>query len=108
MAGFTSFPCSLQKLPYNGEEGMFVSMFKFHLPFHTMAVKLPFTLVFRSPPFNFVLCPKYFGIAFLFCLKVPQFNVLACKLSKMKRNCPQMTCVPHVQSLQQLLLQLHV
>jgi len=47
MAGFTAFPCSSQKLPSNGGECMFISTFTFHLSFHSMAVKLSFTIVFR-------------------------------------------------------------
>jgi hypothetical protein len=47
-----------------------------------MAVKLPFPLVFRSPLFNFILCPKFYSVPFLFGLTVPrQFIVLLCKSS---------------------------
>ena len=55
LAGFMAFPYSSQKLTSSGEECMFVSMFTFRMSFHTMAVKLPFTLVIRSPLFIFIL-----------------------------------------------------
>jgi hypothetical protein len=44
MTCFTVLLCSLQKLTSIGEECMFVSMFKFCLSFHTMAVKGVFHL----------------------------------------------------------------
>jgi len=72
MAGFMAFQCGSQKLHSNGEECMFVSMFIFHLSFHAMAVKLPFTLVFRSPLFISIVYPKFYGIPFLFGLTVAQ------------------------------------
>ena len=81
MFGFTAFPCTSQKLPSSSGKCVFVSMFIFRLSFHTMSVHLPFPLVFRSPLLNFILCPRFFSIPFLFCLIVPQqFIVLVCKL----------------------------
>jgi hypothetical protein len=41
------------------------NMQTFCLTFHTMAVKSPFTLVFRSPLFIFILCPEFFCTPFL-------------------------------------------
>ena len=47
-----------------------------------MTVKSPLTLIFTSPNFNFIFCPKFLDILFQFNLKVPQqFNVLVCKSS---------------------------
>jgi hypothetical protein len=58
------------------------NIFTFQLSFQTMAVKLPFTLICRSPLFVFTVCPKFFGNLFLFGLTVPQqFIVLVCKSS---------------------------
>ena len=82
MVGFMAFPCSSQKLSFNGGECKFFSMFTFCLSFHTMAVKLPFTLVLRSPLFVLIFSPKFFGMHFMFGLTVPQqFIVLVCKSS---------------------------
>jgi len=82
MAGLMAFPRSSQKLSSNGGECKFLSRFTLCLSFHSVAVKLPFTLVFRSPLFIFIFCPEFFGIHFLFGLTVPQqFIVLVCKLS---------------------------
>jgi len=44
--------------------------------------KFTFHLICRPPLFIFILCPKFFGIPFLFGLTVlQQFNVLVCKWS---------------------------
>ena len=46
MARFTALLCSLQKLPSNGGECMFINMLTFCLSFHSMAAKLLLTLLF--------------------------------------------------------------
>jgi len=47
-----------------------------------MPVKLPFLLVFRSPLFSFILCPKFYSVPFQTGLTVPlKFIVLVRKSS---------------------------
>jgi len=76
MVSFRAFPCWSQKLPHAGGECMFVSMFTFRFSLHTMAVKLLFTLVFMSPHFSLISCPKFFGIPYMFDLTVPKYCIV--------------------------------
>lgn len=65
------FRCSLQKLPSAGGQCMFISICASYFSFHTVAVKLPLTLLFMSPCFCFIFHPKVISILFLFGLTVP-------------------------------------
>ena len=83
MAGFTALPCLSQKLPSDGEECVFVSMFTVHLSFHTVAVKLPFTFVFLCHPclISFYVQNSSASLFYLVLTVPQQFIVLVCKLS---------------------------
>jgi hypothetical protein len=81
-AGCTAFTTEISLA---GGKGMSVIMCTFHLSCHTRAVNIPNTPVFMSPYFNFIFCPKFLRINFLFGLTVPQqFTVLVCKSSTLE------------------------
>lgn len=69
IAGCTAF---ITKISLAGGKCMSVIMCTFHLSCHTRAVTTPLTPVFTSSHFNFIFCPKFLCINFLFGPTVPQ------------------------------------